>query len=351
MAKLPLSKASFLAKASAFYDKLSVNLDSEQQDFYAFESKFDELYTEFGKESLEGLISELPTNVRKKKVQTRFGEIDVADTHVYSAVTLGYRITPYLQERIVFAGQSDVYGACNTLINKFLRIDINSMQVHRVTNTYGELNVELVGESDSLSLLSTVKADELVYVQADSSMVLTREDKWQEVKVGCIFKQSALMRVSDKRQELSESLYIAYLGGHKDFVSQFEKQIDVLDGLGAKLVFLTDGAVWMRLWISESYPNATQILDYTHGVAHISTWLDFAEKDKLIRKQQLAGYKKMLLEQGASAVILSIEQTEVKLKTVEEERRKVLNYLNDNAYRMNYPDYIKRGLWASFILL
>jgi hypothetical protein len=68
MAKIALSKATFMEKAAAFYDKLSVNLDDEQQDFYAFESKFDELYTEFGKESLEGIISDLPTNVRKKKV-------------------------------------------------------------------------------------------------------------------------------------------------------------------------------------------------------------------------------------------------------------------------------------------
>lgn len=344
MAKLALSKAAFLEKASAFYDKLSVNLDDTKQDFYEFESKFDELYTEFGKESLEGIISDLPTNGRKKKkFQTRFGQIDIASVHVYGVSILGYCISPYLQERLVFAGQSDVYGSCNILINKFLRIDINAMQIHRLTNTYGELSEGLVGESDSQTLLSTLQEDEVVYVQADGSMVLTREDKWQEVKVGRIFKQSALTRLSDKRQELSASLYAAYLGGHTDFIQSFEKQIDVFDGLGANLVFLTDGAAWMRLWISESYPNATQILDYTHGVEHISTWLEYAEKDKIVRKQHLAGYKKMLLEQGVAPVIKNIEQTIVTLKTVEEERRKVLNYLNNNAYRMDYPQYIKQN--------
>jgi hypothetical protein len=44
----------------------------------------------------------------------------------------------------------------------------------------------------------------------------------------------------------------------------------------------------------------------------------------------------MLLEQGVMPVISSIEQTVVKLKSIKEERRKVLNYLNDNTYRMNY---------------
>ena len=280
----------------------------------------------------------------KKKVQTRFGQIEIAEAHDYSAAILGYRISPYLQERIVFAGQSDVYCSCNALINKFLRIDINSMQVHRLTNTYGELSAGLVDESDSQSILSSLKEGEVVYVEADGSMVLTREDKWQEVKVGRIFKQSALVSVSNKRQELSQSLYTAYLGGYEDFIEVFEKQIDVFDSLNSNLVFLTDGAAWMRLWISENYPKATQILDYTHGVEHISKWLEYAEKDKVIRNQRLGVYKKMLLEQGVWPLILSIEQTQVQLKSVEEERRKVLNYLNNNAYRMNYPQYIKQGL-------
>ena len=67
MAKVKLSKTEFLAKASELYDKLSINIDDETQDFYEYESKFDELLTEFGKDSLEGLISEKPINIRKKK--------------------------------------------------------------------------------------------------------------------------------------------------------------------------------------------------------------------------------------------------------------------------------------------
>ena len=31
-------------------------------------------------------------------------------------------------------------------------------------------------------------------------------------------------------------------------------------------------------------------------------------------------------------------------KTQQESKDKLLNYLNNNAFRMNYPEYIKRGL-------
>ena len=107
----------------------------------------------------------------KKKIQTRFGKIAIAGTHRYSAAVQGYRISPYLQERIVLAGQSEVYHLCTELINKFLRIDINDMQIHRVTNTYGELSEHIVGEQESMALKGESKQADVVYVQTDGSMV------------------------------------------------------------------------------------------------------------------------------------------------------------------------------------
>jgi hypothetical protein len=79
---------------------------------------------------------------------------------------------------------------------------------------------------------------------------------------------------------LSQSLYAAHLGGHEELIRTFEKQIDVFDGLGRNLVFLTDGEPWLRLWISESYSQSDSNFGYTHGVEHISTWLEFVEKKK-----------------------------------------------------------------------
>jgi hypothetical protein len=268
----------------------------------------------------------------------------IAEKHPYSTAVNGYRVSPYLQERIVYAGQSDVYGACNDLINKFLRIDINPMQVHRLTNTYGEMSVGLVEETEAETLLHSLSANEVVYAELDGSMILTRENSWQEVKVGRIFKQSDILKTSAKRQEVRSSLYTAQFGHYENFINHFEKQVDVFDRLNEHLVFLTDGATWIRHWISDNYPKATQVLDYTHGVEHIASWLEFVEKDKKIRKEQLLIYKKVLLEQGIEPIVEMIKQTNTDLKTVKEEKRKVLNYLTTNAYRMNYPEYIKREI-------
>ena len=277
-------------------------------------------------------------------IDTRFGTVVIRATHRYSAAVNGYRISPYLQERLVFAGQSEVYSQGTDLIKLFLGVEMNAMQVHRVTNTYGALSVGLVGASESEVMKKVVKADEVVYVQTDGSMVLTREEAWQEVKVGRIFCQSEVLKLSSTRKEVQQSLYMAHLGSHTDFLKKFEPMVDVFDDLGARLVFITDGASWIRKWQQESYPNALQILDFTHGVEHIAKWLEYAEKDKSKRTQIFNVYKTLLYQKGVSAVIARIAATPSTLKTVLEERRKLVNYLNTNAYRMDYPQYIAQGL-------
>ena len=80
--------------------------------------------------------------------------------------------------------------------------------------------------------------------------------------------------MSNKRQEVSGSLYAAHIGAYGDFLKKFEPLVDVFDSMDSKLVFITDGASWIRLWQSENYPKALQILDFTHGTAHISDWLE-----------------------------------------------------------------------------
>jgi hypothetical protein len=62
-----LTKEEFIALSSKLYDEMSSKMDSQSQDFYEYESTFDQLLTTFGQEVLEESISAVPDNVRKKK--------------------------------------------------------------------------------------------------------------------------------------------------------------------------------------------------------------------------------------------------------------------------------------------
>lgn len=257
-----------------------------------------------------------------------------------------YQISPYLQERYVLAGQSDVYSSCNELIKRFLNIEVNAMQVHRVTNTYGSLSGELAQEARSGSL--EVSPHSVVYAQLDGCMVLTREQSWQEVKVGRIFRDQDITQLSEKRKEVLSSLYTAHLGGHKEFCQDFEVQLAPFKQQAAQLVFITDGAVWIKKWIKENYPAATCILDYYHVMEYVSKWGELTYSDHAIRQQKLTLHKKILLEQGGQALVHSLEQDKKDqpkpTATKEKMQSQILNYLINNTFRMNYPEYIQRNL-------
>lgn len=250
-----------------------------------------------------------------------------------------------MQERMAYVGQTDVYSECNNLLNKLLCIEINHMQVYRVTDKIGSLSADVVNETSTKSL--EIKESDIVYAQADGAMVLTRESKWQEVKTGRIFKQSDIVELSTHRKELQKSLYVSNLGHYEGFIAKFEPLTDRLDSLGARLVLLSDGATWLRQWGQECYPKATHILDFYHACEHLNQGLDVLCKDKNTKKEFYEKWKEVLLKQGIEVLLAAINQEFLEdslTKTQKESKRQLRNYLNTNAYRMKYPEYIKRGL-------
>ncbi|MBK8624560.1 MAG: hypothetical protein IPN86_02955 [Saprospiraceae bacterium] len=56
---------------------------------------------------------------------------------------------------------------------------------------------------------------EILYMEADGSMLQTREAGWKEAKLGRIFKSSAISNESENRNSINCSEYVATLGNHK----------------------------------------------------------------------------------------------------------------------------------------
>jgi hypothetical protein len=245
---------------------------------------------------------------------------------------------------MTYLGQSSVYNDAKYLINKFLNI-INAMQVYRVTNTHGAAAVNFVDEQVAEDCKTTLKDSAVVYAQFDGSMVYTREEDWKEVKVGRLFSSAQIRALSSKRTEIDGSIYLAHLGDKDGFLAKFEPLTDVFDSLGSRFVFLTDGAPWMKKWIVESYPKATAILDIFHALEHNSEWLLLHEKDADLRTELQKKYKKILIEEGGTALIAAISMVHDKTKTAATARAGLLNYLKNNEFRMNYPLYLAQNLY------
>src|SRR5205807_1593516 len=157
----------------------------------------------------------------------------------------------------VYAGQLDSYERCNEVISEFINVEVSVAQVYRLTDAYGKA----VEQHNKECALTPVKQGDVLYAQADGSMVLTREEGWKEVKVGRFFKSSDCIHTGTEQGWISNSQYVAHLGNSKDFTAAMDNLLESFGKLDKRLIFISDGATWIKNWIEDAFPQAISILD------------------------------------------------------------------------------------------
>lgn len=281
----------------------------------------------------------------KKKMTTRFGQIQIANSQVFSRHPNGFGISPYLQEKLVFLGQLEVYKQAAGLAQTMLGIPVCASQIDRLTNYYG---AAIDADLDRVASDRPAQANELlaapsgvVYAQADGAMLLT-DQGYKEAKLGRIFAATALKKsvVDERGGHIESSVFVGHLGTAIEFKVKLEAQLDSYKGRGKDLVFISDGAVWLRQLMEKSYPQATLILDIYHALEHIgevgkaSFGADKAASDWFNIQ------RKLLLESCLDEVLINIKA----LKTDCALPHSVCAYLESNRDRMDYQAYRQRGL-------
>jgi hypothetical protein len=237
---------------------------------------------------------------------------------------------------MVYSAQTDSYENCNEALEKYTNIEVSAAQVWRVANAYGEEAGKTVcGEVT----LTPCKKDEVIYAMADGSMLFTREDGWKEVKVGRIFKSGDCIRVKGKAGMISHSQYLAYLDGHKKFPREMEQLLDRYRQSNQPVIFLSDGAAWIKNWIEDAYPQAISILDFYHAAEHLHDYAKAEMKDDALRKQWVDKGLEQLLNGEVQKIIDELSKGPV----VSEEAKKLIAYYQSNKTRMDYPGYKKLG--------
>lgn len=238
---------------------------------------------------------------------------------------------------MTYAGQLDCYGRSNEVIKQFLQVDVSAAQVYRVTDTYGEELGKTVNEEKTLP---PIKQDEVLYAEVDGSMILTREEEWKEVKVGRLFSSSACVKgTSQEPGWIRQSQYLAHLGDHRSFIEQTDNLIESYGSLKERLVFISDGAVWIRNWITDTFPEAVSILDFYHATQYLYEFAEnYFDNHKQSRKWSET-QKKLLLNSQIDKVMSNIEKLGPHLPAA----KKVLDYYQSNRDRMDYKKYLHIG--------
>ena len=243
-----------------------------------------------------------------------------------------------MQELMIFAGQSSCYEKSNEVLERFLSISVSAAQIYRVTDLYGEQ----IGKEEDFNerSLTPVRKEDTLYVETDGSMVFTREDGWKEVKAGRIFKASDSIRLDGKPGYISHSQYIAHLGDHKKFCTQMEGLIESYDVKKSRLVFISDGASWIRNWVEDAFTDAVSILDFYHASEHLHDFVEKFFKDKKAGSKWAKTQKELLLNSKVAKVISNIRK---KAGCDNEAATKLIDYYSTNINRMDYKQYKQIG--------
>ena len=333
-----MTKEEYLQVAASKWEAIE-DLQS-QESFYEYEKRFDGIMQELNRELLERSISEVPADRRKKKAQTRYGVIHISKSHRFHSGSSGSSVSPYFQELLVYLGQHTCYQQASEVVEKLIGVSTNAMQIQRLTNQYGERVGELLNQS---TLAQAVEQEQVTYAQLDGAMLLTREQGWQEGKLGRVFSSQSRYSSASDRGAVHHSEYVAHLGGHQEFEAKMSVVTDKYEHLAERLVFISDGAPWISNWINAAYPSASQILDFYHAKEHLGEFAAVYFANKALASQWTERIGEQLLAEGVEAVINSIKTLSKSSQTTEKQRNSSLNYYQNNAYRMNYPAYLARG--------
>jgi hypothetical protein len=238
---------------------------------------------------------------------------------------------------MVYVGQMDCYENCSEVLEKLSGVQVGATQIYRLTDLYGKGVEDIVNAERTLTPL---KQNEVLYAQADGSMVLTREEGWKEVKVGRIFKSSDCIHADSKQGWISNSQYVAHLGSSKDFTKIMDDLIESNGKLGKRLIFISDGAPWIKNWAEDAFPEAVSLLDYYHACEHLHLFSSNFFKDKTIEQKWTNQQKELLLK---SQVLEVIKNIKVLANGTNKEAEKLIAYYQANKDRMDYQECAQMG--------
>ena len=241
---------------------------------------------------------------------------------------------------MVYAGHLDCYARCEEILEQFTSVKVNPSQVYRVTDHVSEsLKLEDIKTERTLQPLS--KKD-VLYVQIDGSMIPTRnkDEPWKEVKLGRLFRDVDCFNPNTDVSYLSDSQYVGHFGNSVDFCKKIGGVIDTYGDLKDRLVFINDGATWIREWIADNYPLAVSVLDYYHALEYLYEFAETAFSDASCEKKKWCEHQKdLLLDSDVEKVLDNINSTNAK----ETDKKKIKTYYKNNKERMKYKQYRNTG--------
>lgn len=295
------------------------------------------------------------------------GDIDLEEYNIKSKLIvpldeylridkLPFKISIRAMIEIAFWGQNQPsFVKAKEIIKRVNEIDLSYVTVMNVTEYIGKTvfdynynkAVEIWNSRAKLDV-NTSNKKRTLYMQADGAAVNTRiEDEngstWRENKLGIMFSESDIYRRKNKSNNINHKEYVSYIGSVETFkILIFAKAVELEYWKYENIVFISDGATWLRNMISELFPEAIQILDKFHLIENIYEYGKFIFNDNMKKverfKDKIVGYcysneYKLIVKELKKYKDIKVPNTVCNLPV----------YLEHNKDKINYSLYEHNG--------
>lgn len=257
---------------------------------------------------------------------------------------------------IAFWGQNQPsFQKASRIIERVLGIKVSPNNVLKITEYIGKLvfdynykkAVEIWNDRANVDMSIKTKKGTL-YVQADGAAINTRiEDEngstWKENKLGIFFSESDMYKRKDKSNVITHKEFVAYIGSVDIFrILVFAKAVELKYWEYENIVFISDGATWLRNMINELFPEAVQILDKFHLIENIYQYGKFIFNEDMKKaekfKDKIIGYcysneYNLIVKELKKYKDIKLPQTICNLPT----------YLEHNKDKIDYSAYEHNG--------
>lgn len=271
---------------------------------------------------------------------TSVGRIELRKGHLLdSGGSFGF--SSLLQEQMCYLGQQLVFEESSQTLERLLGITVTAKQIERICHYYGE---EIEKQTERVIITGGVAPErndgKRYYAMFDGSLILTREEKWKEMKLARIFDEKQITSTSKNRNLIGESTYVAHLGNYRKFFQKVECHLDNK----AEIIFIADGAKWIWKTVESFYPESVQILDFYHAKEHLCQWAELVFKDKTEKKNWVNAQCLWMLNDKIESVIKNIRDIKVSAPKKRSAQKALIEYYTTNLHRMKYRTFRSQGL-------
>ena len=258
---------------------------------------------------------------------------------------------------IAFWGQNqNSYNQAKNMLEKYRNITLGTNTILKVTEYVGKIvfdrdNFEAKKTYENIANISTTEKEknkEILYGSVDGSAVNTRiEDEngstWKENKLGMFFDSKDLYTRRDKTNMIMKKTFTTLFGCVENFKQHFYNLAVKKDYLSyKKVIFITDGATWIRTMLNELFPDAIQILDKFHLLENINKYAKEIFKDNTIKiKNFIERTYERIINKEFNLIYKELKKN--KDITLPAGIVKLDTYIKNNESKMDYRYYEEQG--------